>query len=91
MAVVAIYIKISGTVQGVFFRQSTRDKAQELDIKGWVRNCEDGSVEVEAEGDEMMLKVFVNWCHRGPQRAVVKEVESKSIPVKNHTNFEIKR
>jgi len=78
-------------VQGVFFRQSTIEKARELDITGWVRNCEDGSVELEAEGDESLLKVFVQWCHRGPRNAVVQNVEVKNSDVKNYSAFEIKR
>ena len=86
-----VQLKITGTVQGVFFRQSTVEKARELDIAGWVRNCEDGSVELEAEGDENLLKVFVQWCHRGPRNAVVKEVEVKNVDVKNYPAFEIKR
>jgi acylphosphatase len=87
----AVQLKIKGLVQGVFFRQSTLEKARELDIFGWVRNCEDGSVELEAEGDENLLKVFVQWCHRGPRNAAVKEVELKNVDPKNLNAFEIKR
>jgi len=87
----AVKIKIKGTVQGVFFRQSTVEKARELDITGWVRNCEDGSVEIEAEGDENLLRVFVQWCHRGPRNAVVKDADVKNIEPKNVVTFEIKR
>ena len=87
----AVQLKITGVVQGVFFRQSTVEKARELDITGWVRNCEDGSLEMEAEGDEGLLRVFVQWCHRGPRNASVKEVEMKNVEVKNHPAFEVKR
>jgi acylphosphatase len=87
----SVHMKITGLVQGVFFRQNTKQKAQELGINGWVRNCEDGSVEVEAEGDETMLKVFIQWCHRGPQRAVVKKVEQEEIQGKGYVEFEIRR
>ena len=86
----AIYLKISGTVQGVFFRQSTQQKARELNIKGWVRNCNDGSVEVEAEGEEIPLNDFVEWCHRGPRDAKVNNVESKNIEMKNFEGFEVR-
>jgi acylphosphatase len=86
----AAYLKITGVVQGVFFRQSTMQKAQELDITGWVRNCEDGSVELEAEGDETLLKVFVQWCHRGPQRAVVSRVDEQPSEVKGYEGFEVR-
>jgi len=87
----AVQLKIKGIVQGVFFRQSCVDKAHELDITGWVRNCEDGSVELEAEGDEGLLRVFIQWCSRGPRNAKVSEVEQKDVPLKGHVGFEIKR
>ena len=86
----AIQLKIKGIVQGVFFRQSTVEKARELDINGWIRNCEDGSVEMEAEGDENLLKVFVQWCSRGPRNAKVSEVEQLDVELKGHTGFQIK-
>jgi len=87
----AVQLKITGTVQGVFFRQSTIEKARELDITGWVRNCEDGSVELEAEGDENLLRVFIQWCHRGPRNAVVSNVEISEMELKDRPGFEIKR
>lgn len=87
----AIYLKISGTVQGVFFRQSTQQKALELGISGWVRNCNDGSVEVEAEGEEIPLNNFVSWCHSGPREASVTNVESRNMEMKNYEGFEVRR
>jgi acylphosphatase len=87
----AVQLKVKGIVQGVFFRQSTVEKARELDINGWVRNCEDGSVELEAEGDENLLNVFIQWCHRGPRNAKVSEVERTEGIVKGHEGFGVKR
>ena len=87
----AIRLKIYGTVQGVFFRQSARQKAIELNICGWVRNCDDGSVEVEAEGEETAMQRFVAWCHHGPQRAKVNKVETEKMEMKNYIGFEIRR
>ena len=87
----ALQLKIKGIVQGVFFRQSTVEKARELDITGWVRNCEDGSVEIEAEGDENLLRVFEQWCHRGPRNAKVDDVITNEAPTKDFIGFEIKR
>lgn len=87
----AVHLNIVGRVQGVFFRQHTRDKAIELSISGWVRNRDDGSVELIAEGEEEALKIFVQWCHHGPERANVEEVQSKVIEVKNLIGFEVKR
>ena len=68
-------LRIQGEVQGVFFRASTREKAKELDIKGFVENLDDGGVFIEAEGEEPNLKEFIRWCHRGPERAVVENVK----------------
>lgn len=86
-----VYLKLTGVVQGVFFRQSTQEKAKELDIYGWVRNCEDGSVEIEAEGDENLLRVFEQWCHRGPSKAIVERVERMEVGFKDYQQFDIKR
>jgi acylphosphatase len=87
----AVHLKIHGVVQGVFFRQSTMKKANELGIKGWVRNCDDGTVEAEAEGNEEVLMRFVEWCHDGPQRAEVDKVDVTPIALKNFSSFEITR
>ena len=86
-----IHLKIYGIVQGVFFRQSTRTKALKLDINGWVRNCEDGTVEAEAQGEEERLKEFVRWCHDGPSGAQVTRVVINEIPEKSFKGFEITR
>jgi acylphosphatase len=66
---------IRGRVHGVFFRQSTRERAQELGLSGWVRNLENGMVEVEAEGKRDLLEQLVAWCHKGPPSARVEGVE----------------
>lgn len=67
-------IKISGRVQGVYFRAATRDKALELGIAGLVSNLSDGSVEVIARGSEGQLAALVAWCHEGPPAARVQAV-----------------
>jgi acylphosphatase len=56
-----------------------------------VRNLSDGSVEAVAEGDEKALDEFIEWCHHGPQNAVVKKVETQNIPVANFVSFEVRR
>jgi acylphosphatase len=91
MGKIGIQLRISGTVQGVFFRQSTQQKARELNICGWVRNTDDGCVELEAEGEEDALKEFTAWCQQGPARAIVRSAELKNIVCKNYPGFEIKR
>ena len=64
-------IKVSGKVQGVFYRASTKQMADLLGIKGFVRNEPDETVYIEAEGDEEVLVKFIQWCHHGPERAQV--------------------
>ena len=60
-------LKIYGRVQGVFFRDSTRRKAKELNLTGWVENEPDGTVQIVAEGEEKDLKELIEWCrHGGP-------------------------
>ena len=70
-------LKIFGLVQGVGFRWSSREKARELSIVGWVKNEIDGSVTVVAEGEEMALKNFLNWCKTGPRWARVDEMKEE--------------
>jgi len=70
-----IHLVISGRVQGVYFRQSTRIKAQELGVSGWVRNRSNGTVEMVAEGPVESLELLVNWCGVGPDMAQVTALE----------------
>jgi acylphosphatase len=84
-------IHIYGKVQGVFFRDSTRRKAHELELSGFVRNEPDGSVYIEAEGDEENLEIFKSWCHQGPPGANVERVEVIEGAIKNLEGFKIAR
>lgn len=70
-----IVLKIYGKVQGVFFRDSSRIKAQELNLSGWVRNEPDGIVKIVAEGEDKNLRSFVEWCKYGPDHAEVEKVD----------------
>ncbi|MGQ0622976.1 MAG: acylphosphatase [Panacagrimonas sp.] len=66
---------VTGRVQGVWFRQSTRKRADELGVDGWVRNCRDGAVEgIVASDSGEALADFRQWLHRGPPKAVVQSV-----------------
>lgn len=69
------HVFVSGKVQGVFFRSSTRDKALELGIAGWVRNLGDGRVEAVFEGEQENIEKMVEWCRSGPPYAQVEKVE----------------
>jgi acylphosphatase len=69
------HLLISGRVQGVAFRYYTQDIAQSLEIKGWVRNCWDGKVEIVMEGEEDRVKELIDWCYQGPGSAIVEKVD----------------
>lgn len=71
------HIIVSGIVQGVFFRANTRNQAQMLGVKGWVRNKHDGTVEITAEGDKEKVERLITWCYKGPPGAVVNDVTVK--------------
>lgn len=70
-----VHVFVSGKVQGVFFRSSTKDKAEELGLSGWVRNLPDGRVEAVFEGDKEDVDKMVDWCRKGPEYARVTGVE----------------
>lgn len=72
-----VHLRIEGRVQGVFFRQSTKDEADRLGVRGWVRNLEDGAVEAVLEGEPEAVEALVAWCHRGPPGARVLRVEKE--------------
>ncbi len=84
-------IKVIGKVQGVFFRKSTREKARELGIMGWVRNEPDGSVLVEIEGPQQALILMESWLKTGPARAKVENLIVKEGEEKGYREFEIRR
>ncbi len=71
---VRVHLRVEGRVQGVFFRASTMEQAIRLGLKGWVRNCPDGSVEAVAEGEKEKLNELVRWCHHGPPGGRVENV-----------------
>jgi len=72
---IRIHILVSGKVQGVFFRSSTKDTAGELGISGWVRNLSDGRVEAVFEGEKDGVDKMVAWCRNGPEYARVTGIE----------------
>jgi len=78
-------IRISGKVQGVFFRASAKEKADELGIEGLVRNEKDGTVHIEAQGEEDAIEEFLHWCRQGPPRARVDRCE---IAEQGHREFD---
>lgn len=84
--------KVSGRVQGVFFRQSTCQTANALGLQGWVRNLADGSVEGRVAGDAACLQKMRQWLQRGPTRAEVKHLEwQESKASELPSPFEVRR
>ena len=81
---------IYGRVQGVFFRENTKNKAQELGVVGKVKNQPNGSVYVDAEGEEDKLQELIDWCHHGPEAARVDEVDYEfQSDLKGYDSFEV--
>ena len=70
-----VHLIIAGHVQGVFFRQSTKNMARNIGLSGWVRNRSDGTVEIVAEGAVEDVDRLVEWCEQGPETARVDRIE----------------
>jgi len=82
-------VKITGLVQGVFFRTSAKDKALEFKVNGFARNELDGSLYIEAEGEEDNLNRFLAWCHDGPKSARVKNIEISEAEMMGFFQFSL--
>lgn len=85
------HVYVSGRVQGVYFRATTRDRAQEVGVDGWVRNLGDGRVEAVFEGSKEAIDEMVSFCHEGSPAANVAEVEVSYEPPEGLAGFEIRR
>jgi acylphosphatase len=86
-----ISITVSGVVQGVFYRQSSKEKALELGISGIVKNLPDGNVHIMATGTDDQLNQFVQWCKQGPKHAKVNSVNVEQIAEQKFFGFTIQR
>lgn len=84
------HYRVSGRVQGVSYRASTQEKAKALGLDGWVRNCRDGSVELQASGDARALRQLEAWLWQGPAQARVAAVESRAADDEPVAGFEIR-
>lgn len=92
MDTVRSHIFIKGKVQGVFFRDWIRRQARELGLTGWVRNIEDGRVEVVLEGLKVTVSTMVEKCKEGPELARVKHIDVIwEKATKEYRNFEVAR
>ncbi len=86
-----ISIIVKGRVQGVYFRQTTQEKAMALGITGTVRNLPDRSVKIMATGKKEQLDKLVSWCRQGPSRAEVSGIECKEEELRSFPDFRILR
>jgi acylphosphatase len=84
-----IRIKITGKVQGVFYRKSAHARAIALGLSGWVKNTDDGRVLAEVQGDPYGLELFTQWCRKGPDQAQVTGVDTEIVPPQAEKGFRI--
>jgi acylphosphatase len=90
MAIVARHVRVTGRVQGVFFRAWTREQADRLDVYGWIQNCPDGSVEVHLEGQDSRVDQLIQLLRRGPPGAGVEDIQIEEAKVQNADWFAIR-
>jgi len=81
---------VAGAVQGVGFREATRRRALALGVQGWVRNAEDGTVVVHAEGPPPAIDELIAFLHDGPRGAAVAQVEVREVAVEGHEQFAVR-
>jgi acylphosphatase len=86
-----VSIIVTGKVQGVYYRQSTKEKARELNVTGEVRNMPDDAVYIVATGTEEQLTQLIEWCKQGPPGARVVNVTADEIELKIFEKFNIVR
>ena len=83
-------VVVRGSVQGVFFRVETRNRARSLGLAGWVRNEPDGSVAAAFEGGDEAVESMIEWCRRGPAGARVDDVEVTWVDPEGEEGFSIR-
>ncbi len=87
-----VHLYVSGIVQGVFFRAHTTRIARALGLTGWVRNLDDGRVEIKAQGARKSIDEFIAWCRHGPPAASVESVDIAWIkPASDMEDFRTRR
>lgn len=85
------HVFVSGRVQGVYYRATTRETARERGVDGWVKNLDDGRVEAVFEGDRAAVEAMVEWCDTGSPNARVDDVEVEYVDPTGIDGFEIRR
>lgn len=86
-----VHLLIRGKVQGVFFRETARKIAEQLHIKGWIKNTKDETVEAVVSGEKESIDRFINWCRIGPEKAKVKDVIISAVEEIYFERFEVIR
>ncbi|HEX6605127.1 MAG TPA: acylphosphatase [Sphingomicrobium sp.] len=84
-------VRVTGLVQGVFFRAWAQGQARELGVSGWIRNCPDGSVEAHLAGEEDCVLRMIDRLHRGPSNARVDHVEVEEAEPGELGRFQVRR
>jgi acylphosphatase len=84
------HVRVTGRVQGVGFRYSTRSRAESLGVSGWVRNRLDGDVEAVFEGPRERVELLVRWCRQGPSGAYVDEIHVEWLEPEGEEGFAIR-
>jgi acylphosphatase len=86
-----VHIVVQGKVQGVFYRATTKEIADKIGVKGWVRNKKDGCVEITAVGSEQQIQEFIGWCKKGPDRAQVTNLIVTNLQDQDFKDFQVIR
>ena len=86
-----VHLLIEGKVQGVYYRATAKEVAQSLDLRGWVKNTAAGHVEAVVTGSEKAVNEFIEWCKKGPEKAVVSHVRTTAIDTQTFADFKIIR
>jgi acylphosphatase len=85
-----VHVYVSGRVQGVYYRATTRDEATERDVDGWVRNLDDGRVEAVFEGESDAVEEMVDFCYEGTSMANVSTVDVEEEEPEGLDGFEVR-
>jgi acylphosphatase len=85
----SIRLYIDGTVQGIFYRAFIKENAERYDVKGFVRNLEDGRVEVFLEGNIENVKKMIELCKKGPKHSMVRDIEEKDERFQDFKTFKV--
>lgn len=91
MSHVSRHVRVTGLVQGVFFRAWTAEQARKLGVTGWVRNAPDGSVEAHVQGDRWSVQQLIDLLHKGPPSAEVDQVVVEEVEPDAVGTFEVRR